>query len=390
MNLHAPLSPVSHVDLADKLANQFAGRAAHFDRTGEFPRENFTALREAGLLGLLVPRRFGGPGQGLERAQAVVSAIARGEPSTALVLAMHYVHHGVMARVERWPALVQEALQRESATELALINTVQVEPRLGSPAHGGRPETIARRVGDEWRLSGHKSYATGLPGLSWMSVLAVTDEPEPRLGSFLIRGDAPGLRQVESWNATGMRATASHDVILDDVATPLDHVSGLQPASEPLRRDEHSGPWFFTLTAAVYDGVARAARDWLVDFARSQAPPALGAPLVSLPRFLDGIGRIEVLLSVNARLLRSLGRDHDEERPIGADASHVRHVVIDNAVAITELALELGGNPGVSRNAPLERHHRDALTGRAHAPQNALIRANAAKAFLAAHASPGA
>ncbi|WP_163103751.1 acyl-CoA/acyl-ACP dehydrogenase, partial [Acinetobacter baumannii] len=86
------------------------------------------------------------------------------------------------------------------------------------------------------------------------------------------------------------------------------------------------------------------------------------------------IGRIEILLATNARLLASLGRDIDEGHQVGGDPGYVRHVVIDNAVAITELALELGGNPGISRNSPLERHHRDALTGRAHAPQNALIR----------------
>lgn len=370
--------------IAEDLAVLFAEGAARYDRSGAFPHDNFEALRKSGLPGLLVPRRLGGQGQGLHQAQAVIGALARGEPSTALVLAMHYNHHGVMAHHQRWPAPIQERLQREAAAGGGLINAVQVEPGLGSPAHGGRPETIARRAGDSWRISGHKSYATGLPGLAWLSVLAVTDEAEPRLASFLVRGDAPGLRQVETWNATGMRATASHDLILDDVATPLDHASAWQPASEPLRRDPEVGQWFFTLSAAVYDGVARAARDWLVGFLTRHAPPSLGAPLASLPRFQDGVGRIQVLLATNARLLASIGRDVDAGRSTGADAGFIRHVVVDNAVAVTELALELAGNPGLSRDSPLERHHRDALTGRAHAPQNALIRTQAGKAALAA------
>lgn len=382
--MNALTSQPSPVVTAEALARRFAERAGHFDRTATFPHENFEALGRSGLLGLLVPRRLGGQGAGLYQAQAVISALARGEPSTALVLAMHYNHHGVMARFDRWPKQIQERLQRDAAAGRGLINSVQVEPRLGSPAHGGRPETIARRVGAEWRISGHKTYATGLPALSWLSVLAVTDEPEPRLASFLVRADAPGLRQVDTWNATGMRATASHDLILEDVATPLDHATAWQPASEPVRRDEQAGQWFFTLSAAVYDGVARAARDWLVDFLAHHAPVSLGAPLASLPRFQDGVGRIEVLLATNARLLGSLGRDVDEGRVVGAEPGLVRHVVIDNAVAVTELALELAGNPGISRDNPLERHHRDALTGRAHAPQNAMIRSNAGRAALSA------
>ena len=382
MNDLTPLA--APVAIAEDLARRFAERAAEHDRDGTFPHENVAALARSGLPGLLVPRTLGGQGQGLFEAQAVIGALARGEPSTALVLAMHYNHHGVMARHQRWPEPIQRRLQREAAAGGGLINSVQVEPRLGSPAHGGRPETIARRAGDHWLISGHKAYATGLPGLAWLSVLAVTDEPEPRLASFLVSADAPGLRPVETWNATGMRATASHDLILDKVPTPLDHASAWQPASEPLRRDPEVGQWFFTLSAAVYDGVARAARDWLVGFLKSHAPASLGAPLASLPRFEDGVGRIEVLLAANARLLASIGRDVDAGRPVGIDAGIVRHIVVDNAVAVTELALELAGNPGISRDNPLERHHRDALTGRAHAPQNALIRAQAGKTALAA------
>jgi alkylation response protein AidB-like acyl-CoA dehydrogenase len=65
------------------------------------------------------------------------------------------------------------------------------------------------------------------------------------------------------------------------------------------------------------------------------------------------------------------------------DGMSVRHVVIDNAVAITNLALELAGNPGLNRDFQLERHHRDAITARSHAPQSHMIRTIAAKGALA-------
>jgi alkylation response protein AidB-like acyl-CoA dehydrogenase len=64
------------------------------------------------------------------------------------------------------------------------------------------------------------------------------------------------------------------------------------------------------------------------------------------------------------------------------DGMTVRHVVIDNAVAITSLALELAGNPGLNRDFQLERHHRDALTARSHAPRSHMIRILAAKNAL--------
>lgn len=73
---------------AESLSREFADLAAEHDRTGTFPRETIPRLHAAGLLGLTVPREFGGAGAGLARAAEVVGQIAQGEPATALVLAM--------------------------------------------------------------------------------------------------------------------------------------------------------------------------------------------------------------------------------------------------------------------------------------------------------------
>ena len=377
------------VGKAQRLAEDFSTTAAHHDATGAFPFENFDKLFQAGLLGLVSGRDHGGLGEGLTAAQAVISEIARGEPSTALVLAMHYNSHFTIRRFGEWPAHLAERVLLANQREVALINNAQAEPRIGSPAHGALPETIARRDGNRWRISGHKSYVTGIPVLKWVLLLALTDEEQPRRASFLVPTDAPGLRVEKSWNAAGMHATASDDIILDDVSIPLDDLIEAQPASEPIRRDEHATAFFFGLIGAVYHGVARSARDRLISFVSHHAPASLGAPIATVPRIQDGLGDIEVRLATNARLLRSLGEDVDAGRPVGMDGMHVRHVVIDNAVAITSLALDLAGNPGLNRDFQLERHHRDAITARSHAPQSHMIRTIAARNALSRLNSTG-
>jgi alkylation response protein AidB-like acyl-CoA dehydrogenase len=369
--------------IAKALAERFAATAAHYDETGAFPFDNIDALFDAGLLNLTASPEFGGLGSGLAEAQQVVTEIASGEPSTALVLAMHYLHHLAISRSGTWPRHLAERVTRASLAAPALLNAAQVEPRVGSPSHGAKPETIARRDGAFWRITGHKTYVTGIPALEWIVTLAMTDEPEPRLASFLVPAKAPGVSVIETWNATGMRATASHDVVFERVAVPLEDI--LQPvvANQGPNRDELSIARYFVLIASVYHGVALAARDWLVTFASTRAPASLGAPLATIPRFLDGIGEIEIRLATNARLMRSVAEDVDAGAALGVSAPAAKHVVIENALAVTSLALDLGGNPGVSRNHPLERYQRDVLCGRAHAPQNNLVRAMAAKAALA-------
>jgi len=369
------------LERAKNLADQFALSAAHYDETGHFPFVNFDQLWEADILRLTATRENGGLGGGLAEAQAIVAEIARGEPSTALVLAMHLSHHAAINR-GKWPEHLVHRVNEANLAGPALINSAQVEPRIGSPSHGTLPETVARRDGEVWRISGHKTYATGIPGLRFINVLAVTDEAEPRLGSFLVPRDAKGLHVVETWNATGMRATSSHDLILDNVEVPVADITDINPAAEGIKRDERGSGWYFLLVASVYQGIARAAGDWILDFAASYTPGSLGQPLSSVPRIQDGLGEIEQRLAISARLLRSVAEDADAGRPLGLDPALVKHEVIENAVAVTSLALELGGNPGLKRNHPLERHHRDALCGRAHAPQNNMIRTMAAKAAL--------
>ncbi|MDQ2151495.1 acyl-CoA dehydrogenase family protein [Alcaligenaceae bacterium C4P045] len=379
---------------AHALRTPFADRAAEHDATGEPTTWQFQALFEADLLRLTIAPENGGHGAGLVVARQVVSEIAQGDPSVALILTMHYSYHAGIARAHRepdpardWPPHLIERVTQACLTGVSLINSAQVEPNLGSPSHGGLPDTVARRVGDRWRLSGHKAYVTGVPLLSWMTVLARTDEPIPRIGLFLVSNDAPGVEVVKTWDPIGMRATASHDVILRAVAVPIEDTIGLRPASLGLLRDHRDFAWYLSMMSSVYDGAARAGRDWLADFFNTRKPNVLnGAPLASLPTIQEALGRIEVLLGANAWLLDSHAAAFDAGTAPATLGPVVKHTVIDNAAQSMNLALELAGNHGLTRRNPLERHHRNALCGHTHAPPNALIRGTAGRAALAAAA----
>ncbi|MFR0691161.1 acyl-CoA dehydrogenase family protein [Enterobacterales bacterium AE_CKDN230030158-1A_HGKHYDSX7] len=365
-----------------EVTRKLAEGANALDRSGEFPHANLALLQRHGLLGLALPPSLGGPGASLGELRQAVGAVARGEPSTALVLCMQYLHLRRLADNPAWPEALKQRVAHEALEQGALINSLRVEPELGSPARGGLPQTIARRVGDGWRLSGHKLYTTGIPGLTWLAVWARSDEPTPRVGSWLVRRDSPGIRIVESWDHLGMRATGSHEVIFEDVPVPLEHAIGLYPHDQPPAPDEAVARDFAQASAALlgalYDGVARAARDWLVQWLRERVPASLGAPLASLPRVQEAVGGIDQLLLQNRLLLDAACRDW-----LGASESGLIKVsVTDNAIAVVEKALELSGNHGLSRHNPLQRHYRDVLCGRVHTPQKDSVWIAAGRAAL--------
>ena len=376
-------TPDSAIVAARAVARGFAERAAHYDRTGEFPHENFARLRDAGLLNLTVPSAHGGAGFGLAAAAAAIGAIAAGEPSTALVLAMQYMFQATIARNAAWPAALRERLARESVAGMALVNALRVEPELGTPARGGLPLTTATRTADGWQLSGRKIYATGIPVLRWLIVWARTPEAEPLVGWWLVPAAAPGVRVIETWDHAGMRATASHDVQFDAAAVPADHAVDVRPVAKWGAPDPFQTAWNAFILSALYDGIARGARDWLVAYLQNRVPSNLGAPLASLPRFQAAVGEIEARLMVSARLLQGATAEVDAGRtPSPAEAGLIKLAVTGNAIRAVESGLELIGNPGLSRHNPLERHYRDVLCSRIHSPQNDTIVSVAGRAAL--------
>lgn len=370
--------------LPEALRLAIAAAASEDDRLARFPRTTFLRLYEAGLLGLTVPRRFGGQEAGLRAAAALVTEVGRGCASTALVLAMQLLHHHAIAGNARWPERLAARVGREAVERGALINALRVEPALGTPARGGLPDTIAHPTREGWKLDGHKIYATGMPGLAWLLVWARTDETIPQLGQFLVPARAEGVRMVETWDHLGLRASGSHDVVFEGVALPADHAVDVRPPESWRGRDASQAAWNAALIGAVYTGVALAARDWLAGFLRTRAPANLGAPLASLPRMQEAVGRIEAGLLVNQRLIAGLAADDDAGRagdPAAIDL--LKMVLADNAVAAVEQAVALCGNHALSRSNPLERHLRDVLCARIHTPQADSALTAAGRAALA-------
>jgi alkylation response protein AidB-like acyl-CoA dehydrogenase len=350
------------------LAAAFAVDAARHDRDASFPHENIALLANEGLLNLSASPSDGGGGAGLARAAALVGTVAQGCASTALVLAMQLIHVEGARRNERWPAHLRSLIGR-TAGQGALINALRVEPALGTPARGGLPETIARRTDAGWSISGRKIYATGAPGLRWMLVYARTDETTPRVGFFLVPAPGPGIAIEETWDQLGLRATGSHDVVFTDAPVPLDHAVDLRAPAE-WRPDPSQVAWNSLMIAALYTGVATAARDWLVGFLRERVPANLGASLATLPRMQEAVGGIEALLLTNRRLIADAAAEHDRTGGPGANACNlIKTVSAENAIQAAEAAVKLTGNHGLSRANPLERHLRDVLCARIHTPQ---------------------
>lgn len=366
--------------LLERISEQLAATAQVYDESGAFPHDNFKLLHQHQLVALTVPKALGGGGANLAQARKAIRAIAKGEPSTALILVMQYLQHSRLQDNRNWPEALRLQVARDAVEHGALINALRVEPDLGTPARGGLPATVARRTAAGWRISGRKIYSTGSHGLSWFSVWARSNDEDPLVGAWLVHKDTPGISIIEDWDHLGMRATCSHEVVFDNVLVPLDHAVSVSRWSAPQAELDGDGfLWMSVLLASVYDGVAQAARDWLVQWLETRAPSNLGAALSTLPRFQETVGHIDTLLFANRSLLDAAAEGHTP----ASNAAQLKYLVTGNAIRAVELAIEASGNPGLSRHNPLQRHYRDVLCSRVHTPQNDAILQGVGKAVFA-------
>lgn len=378
------MTPHEAVGRGSDLTPRIAAAAVDADRSGVFPAANIDLLRDAGLLALTCPLEWGGEGLGVSTACRVVESIAKAEPSTALILAMQYIHHGGPAQHRLWRADGHERMAREAAEKGALLNVMRVEPELGTPARGGLPTTTATQVEGGWVLHGHKMYATGSPVLSYFVTWARTAEDPARVGWFALPRESSGWRIERTWDHLGMRATGSDDLILEGAFVPAGLALDVRPPAAWLPPDPYTGVWNNLVLGALYRGIALAARDWLVGYLHERKPSNLGAALATVPRIQTAVGKVEALLWAGGQAVYSVAES--AERGVtprhGLESSMAKHLATNNAVRAVERMMDLVGNPGLSRHNPLERHHRDVLCGRIHVPQDDMTMLMAGKAAL--------
>lgn len=349
------------VALAGELAGRFAGRAAAHDRDNTFPFENFRELHDSGYLALTVPREYGGGGIDSLELAAVQERLAQGDGSTALAAGMHLLMVGRLAATRPWPEPLFAEVCRDIVAHGALINSVHSEPDLGSPSRGGLPSTTATRTADGWKIDGRKRWASLSPALTWLYLLAtvVEEGKEPRRGNLLLRADTPGVRIEETWDNHGMRATGSHDLVLEDVRVPA---AALVPDTG-MPVPGGGKDWGGFAGPAVFLGVATAARDVAVAYARERTPNGMAHPIAHLQTVQHRVAEMELLLLQARTLLYDTAerwqRFPDERDALTWRLAAVKYTVSNHAIRVGDLALRVTGSAGLSRGMPLERYVRD-------------------------------
>jgi alkylation response protein AidB-like acyl-CoA dehydrogenase len=383
----APGSVNGALVLDQATLQSFRDRAAGFDEAGRFPHEDLADLRRIGWLMAAAPQRLGGYGLDLATLAAHQRRLAGFAPATALSTCMHHYWVGLGASLDALGHPFGDRLLGWAADGEVLASG---HAETGNDVPLALSTTRAERVTGGWRLHGRKLFGSLGPVWDRLGVHAMdaSDPARPVIvHGFVARGSS-GVTVVETWDAHGMRATESHDTVLDGAFVPdadVLCVVAAGPPTEPVLGAMTI--WALTLIANVYVGIAERAFDLAVEHAQHSTSIAIpNRTYAHHPLVQHQVAHMHLELDAARAVLDRLARDwvegvdHGVRWPVQVFAAKWRAATA--AMAVVDAACEVVGAGSFRRGSELERLSRDARAARFHPATDAFTHETIGKALL--------
>jgi len=322
--------------------------AAEVDREHRFPHEAISAAAEAGLLGVLVPRQYGGAGLDALAFAICIEELAQACASTAVIVDVH-------TSVGTEPILLfgDEEQKREWLPRLAkgeLLGAFALtEPASGSDA--ASLKTTARRNGNSYVLNGTKIFITNIGQAGVYVVFARTgpDEKAAGITAFLVPAEAAGVKVGQVFQKMGLHGSPTGELVLEDVRVPAaNRLGGEGQGFVVAMRALDSGRIGISGQAL---GIAQAAVDEARALMRQRGhEQGDDFTLAEMATRLESAR----LVAYHAAWLCSRGL------PFTRQASMSKLHCTDTAMQVALDALQIAGDEGAVAGSPFERHMRDA------------------------------
>jgi alkylation response protein AidB-like acyl-CoA dehydrogenase len=362
--------------LTDDMLARFDERAPVYDRDNRFFDEDFDELRASGYLLAAVPEELGGSGLALDDVMKLQQRLAYHAPATAVAVNMHLYWTGLAADLrrlgdERCSWILGEAADGhifaaghgEAGNDLGLFAST----------------TRAERVDGGWSISGRKVFGSLSPVWTYLGFHAMdtSDPAAPKVIHGFLPRAAENYRIEQTWNALGMRATASNDTVLDGAFVP-DHlvpvVTSFGAAGADLFHVALMA-WGLLGFANVYTGIAHRAYDLVVEQAKKRTSIGLTRSMAHHPEVQRAVAEMRMALEAIDGYLGQVsadwaaGVDHGTDWPLKIVAA--KHFAVTRAFEVADTALDLTGGAGLFKRHRIEQLFRDARLGRMH-PVNRL------------------
>ncbi len=355
-------------------------QAVNVDRSGEFCKDHIRTLSDAGLLGLIIPEQYGGLGGSLRDLAAATFAMGSACPSTALsyffhcsaasrgMLALEAIDAGLFNddEIPAVRAFAEKVLHTMGRDRLWLANFASESVKSEKAAI--TISTEAKPVDGGFLVSGIKSFgcATGVADRYLVTANLAGYTDASGLCTFFIDRDANGVSEREKWDALGMRGTATHGLILDEVYVSADDalaIPGAFTRCMQVSRGSFVGNQLASL--ACYAGAAWSVYQSTVEMLTERRFADTDQPLGTSPMHQQLIG--EMLVDLESAMLwlrRQLELETSEPQLLPKQDVVQRWRLCKGQVAehgfrVAVSALKCAGTSGTGNSQPYARTLRE-------------------------------
>lgn len=332
-------------------------KAQEVDESGQF---NWDAVRKGaqlGLMGMTIPKEFGGSDLDMVSVALAMEEIGWGCGSTALSFTAHnglgtapIVAYGTQALKQTW-------LPRMAAGQHKLASLALTEPEVGTDLQGGI-QTRAEKQGGEWVINGEKKWVTNAGIADFILTLVRTDPQggSKSLSILLVPTDTKGLGIGAPEKKMGLRGSPAHGVTFHNVRVPAGNLvggegRGLQQALATL----DSGR---IIIGAISTGLAQAALDEALAYAHQRK--AFNRPIADFQAIQLKLANMSLEIELARNMVHKAAWLKDSGRPFSKEAAMAKLFASEMAERVCYDAIQIHGGNGYASAYQVERMYRDA------------------------------
>jgi short/branched chain acyl-CoA dehydrogenase len=382
LNPGAPLTVLSEEEqmfqqsVRDFAIERIRPLVQQMDRDATMSKDLISAFFELGIMGIEVPDEFGGAGSSFFNAVLVVEELSHVDASCGVLVDVQntLVNNAII----RWGSADQKSkyLPKLAADTIGAYALSEA----GSGSDAFALALKAEDKGGEWVLNGQKLWITNAAeaGIFIVFANANPDAGYKGITAFLVERDFPGFRVGKKEDKTGIRASSTCELILEDCRVPAENVlgeagKGYKIAIETLNEGRIG-------IGAQMLGVARGALEYAIAYTKERKQ--FGQSIASFQGVQFQIAQAATELEAARLMVYNAARLKDAGKPFVREAAMAKLFSSQVAEKVTSLCVQLYGGNGYTKEYPVEKFWRDSKVGQIYEGTSNMQLATIAKTIL--------
>ena len=329
--------------------------AAEIDEQERFPIETVEKMGKIGLMGIPIPKQYGGAGGTNMMYGMAVEELSRVCGTTGVVLS---AHTSLCAA-----PILENGTEEQKMKYLPKLASGEwvgafglTEPNAGTDAAG--QQTTAVLDGEEWVLNGSKIFITNGGYAHVYIIIAMTDKSLGTKGisAFIVEKGTPGFSIGKKEMKMGIRGSATTELIFENCRIPKDNLLGKIGGGFAIAMKTLDGGRIGIAAQAL--GIAQGAMDETIKYTKERKQ--FGRSISQFQNTQFQMADLETKVQAARLLVRSAHYKKDNSIPYSVDAAMAKLFCAETAMEVTTKAVQFHGGYGYTREYPVERMMRDA------------------------------